>query len=130
MTEKLHLDGWSPTPSPMQEIPPPAGTTAERPELFSTWADLDAVMGPIEWDWKNWLARGFLNISVGMTGEGKSYLALRICGSYLLGWDWPDGTPFTGKQGSVIWCEAEAAQAINLSRAKRMGLPLIEFLVR
>jgi hypothetical protein len=59
-----------------------------------------------------------------MTGEGKSVLSLRICGSYLLGWPWPDGTPFTGETGSVIWCEAEAAQALNLERAKKWGLPI------
>jgi hypothetical protein len=59
-----------------------------------------------------------------MTGEGKSILALRICGSYLMGWPWPDGSPFTGKTGNVIWCEAEAAQALNLERAKKWGLPI------
>jgi hypothetical protein len=96
---------------------------------FCTWADMDGILGPIAWDWKGWLPRGFLNISVGMSGEGKSMLALRICGCYLLGWDWPDGTPFTGQIGKVVWCEAEAAQAMNLERAKRWGLPIENILI-
>lgn len=100
------------------------GTNNIEPADFSTWADLDKVIGPISWDWPNWLAKGFLNISVGMTGEGKSILALRICASYLMGWPWPDGTPFIGETGSVVWCEAEAAQALNLERAKKWGLPI------
>jgi hypothetical protein len=91
---------------------------------FSTWSDLDAVIGPICWDWQNWLAKGFLNILVGMTGEGKSILSLRICASYLAGWCWPDGKLFTGETSKVIWCEAEAAQALNLERAKKWGLPI------
>jgi len=90
----------------------------------SSWQDLDKIVGPICWDWQDWLARGFLNIFVGSTGEGKSSIALRICASYLLGWPWPDGTPFTGEQGYVVWCESEAAQALNLDRAKKWGLPL------
>jgi len=95
---------------------------------FTSWEDLNQVIGPISWDWKDWLAKGFLNILVGMTGEGKSILSLRICGCYLLGWDWPDGTPFTGETGNVVWCEAEAAQAMNLDRAKKWGLPIEKIL--
>jgi hypothetical protein len=91
---------------------------------YSTWGDLDNMIGPISWDWPDWLAKGFLNILVGMTGEGKSLLSLRICGCYLLGWPWPDGTPFTAEMGKVVWCEAEAAQALNLERAKKWGLPI------
>jgi hypothetical protein len=90
----------------------------------STWSDLDGVIGPILWEWPDWLARGFLNILVGMTGEGKSILALRICACYLLGWAWPDGSKFEGQPGNIIWCEAEAAQALNLARAKKWGLPI------
>jgi hypothetical protein len=95
---------------------------------FTTWLDLDGVIGPISWAWQDWLAKGFLNILVGMTGEGKSILSLRVCGSYLLGWSWPDGKPFAGETGNVIWCEAEAAQALNLERAKKWGLPIDKLL--
>jgi hypothetical protein len=90
----------------------------------SSWADLDKILGPIEWDWKNWIAKGFLSMLVGKLGVGKSVLELRICACYLLGWEFPDGTPFTGETGKVVWLEGEAGQAMNLSRAKAWGLPI------
>jgi hypothetical protein len=31
---------------------------------------------------------------------------------------------YRGETGSVLWCEAEAAQAVNLERARAWGLPL------
>lgn len=95
----------------------------EKESIFSTWADLDTVLGPIEWDWPGWLAKGFLHILVGMTGEGKSRLALRVCGTYLNGCEWPDGSPYNGDAACVLWCEAEAGQAMNRDRAKAMGYP-------
>jgi hypothetical protein len=112
-------------PPPVPEAPPwDIPISAPVKSEFSTWADMDKLIGPICWDWSYWLARGFLNISVGMTGEGKSSLSLRVGGCYLLGWDWPDCTPFTGQIGNIGWCESEAAQALNLARAKKWGLPL------
>ena len=90
----------------------------------ATWADLDNLIGPIKWLWKNWLPQGMLTIIAGELGVGKSIMALRIAACFLRGDPWPDGTPYTGETGAVLWCEAEAAQAINLSRAKAWGLPL------
>lgn len=90
----------------------------------TTWADIEHQLGPIEWAWKPWLPKGMLTILAGESGGGKSALALRLAGCFILGWDWPDGTPFDGETGSVLWCEAEAAQAIHLDRAKKWGIPL------
>jgi len=90
----------------------------------ATWADLDSLIGPIKWLWKNWLPQGMLTIIAGELGVGKSIMALRIAACFLRGDPWPDGTPYTGETGAILWCEAEAAQAINLSRAKAWGLPL------
>lgn len=56
-------------------------------------------------------------------GIGKSVLALRLAAVYLLGWPWPDGTPYTGERGRVLWCETEGGQALNLARATAWGLP-------
>jgi len=97
------------------DAPPPGGTS---------WADLDQAIGPVTFAWQGWLPVGLLTILAGETGTGKSALMLRIAASLLLGWPWPDGTPYTGGTSKVLWCEAEAAQAINLDRAKRWGLPL------
>jgi len=91
---------------------------------FSTWEDIDRLLGPIEWDWEPWLPRGMTSIVASEPGLGKSGLVLRTAASVILGWDWPDGQQYTGELGSVCWCESEASQAINLDRAKKWGIPL------
>lgn len=89
-----------------------------------TFQDLESLIGPIQWAWKGWLPLGLLTIVASEPGIGKSALALRLAASVILGLPWPDGTPYAGSRGSVLWCEAEAAQAINLERAKQWGIPL------
>jgi hypothetical protein len=94
-----------------------------------TFADLDDILSPIVWEWRQWQAKGLLTLIVSMSGEGKTCVALRICGCYLLKLPWPDGTLFTGETGSVVWCEAEAFQAGNLERANKWGYPLDKILI-
>jgi len=72
----------------------------------TSWANLHESIGPVEYDWQGWLPKGLLTILVSKSGDGKSLLALRLCGCYLLGLDWPDGTEFVGETGSVLWVEA------------------------
>lgn len=98
-------------------------TPAKIESIFSNWSDLDGVLGPLEWEWEGWLAKGFLHILVGQTGEGKSRLALRIAATYLTNANWPDGSHFQGARGSIGWAEAEAGQAMNRDRARAMDLP-------
>ena len=89
-----------------------------------TWADIVELIGPIEWDWQDWLPRGLLTILASESGIGKSALILRVAHTYIDGMPWPDGSAYKGKVGSVLWCESEAAQAINLQRAQAWGIPL------
>jgi RecA-family ATPase len=93
-----------------------------------TWTTMAKVVAKITWAWLYWLANGFVAIIAGSSGSGKSMLVLRICGCFTNGWDWPDGTPFEGDKGSVLWCEGEAAQAINLERARQYGLDMSRFI--
>ncbi len=95
----------------------------------STWVELQQAVSPVAWCWANWLPAGMLTLVAGEPGSGKSALALRVAATFLRGDPWPDGTPYTGERGKVIWCEAEAAQAINLSRAKSWDLPLDSLVV-
>lgn len=93
------------------------------PQAGSTWADMGKIIGPICWEWRPWLPKGLLTMLAGDSGTGKSIVALRLAGCPLRGDPWPDGTAYTGEIGKVLWCEAEAAQAINFERATNWGLP-------
>lgn len=95
---------------------------------LTTWLDMETRVSEVTWAWKLYLPNGFVTMVAGQGGSGKSSIVLRLCGCYTEGWNWPDGTPFTGEKGSVLWCEAEAAQAINLARAKKYGLDLSKIL--
>jgi hypothetical protein len=94
----------------------------------ATWEDLASVVGSIEWDWNGWLARGLPTVAAGEPGTGKSALALRIAATYIKGLPWPDGSLYSGERGAVLWCEAEAGQAIHLERARAWKLPLKKLL--
>lgn len=106
----------------------PEADEEETEKTYGNWADLEDLMGSIEWEWQPWLCKGLLTLVAGKPGEGKSALMLRVAATFLLGWNWPDDTPFDGQAGKVLWCESEAAQAINLERAKAWGLPLDQLL--
>lgn len=101
---------------------PVAGALLADPYHYSTWADIQT--GPLEYSWKAWLVNGLLTLLVSYSGDGKSLLALRLCGSFINGQSWPDGAPFEGRQGKVLWVECEAAQALNLLRANIFRYPL------
>lgn len=93
------------------------------PESATTWADLREAIGPIEWAWSVWLPRGLLTLLAAEQEAGKSLLALRIAQTFITGQAWPDGMPYEGDTGAVLWCEAESAQAMNLERAAKWGIP-------
>ena len=57
---------------------------------------------PIDWLWKNWLARGKLHLLAGAPGQGKTTLAMGIAATLSAGGLWPDKT--RAPEGSVlIW---------------------------
>lgn len=90
----------------------------------SSWETMAGIIGPVKWAWEPWLPLGLLTMIVSESGTGKSALALRIASCFLREDPWPDGKPFDLEAGHILWCEAEAAQAINLDRAKKWGLPI------
>src|SRR5512143_3769974 len=48
---------------------------------------------PVQWFWRNWLARGKLHVLAGTAGTGKTTLALAMAATVTIGGRWPDGTP-------------------------------------
>jgi len=97
------------------------GEAGDDPLRPGSWADLAVI--PTTWDWDMWLARGVATILSGESGVGKSIAALRIAGVFINRWSWPDGTPYKGEAGAVLWCEAEAFQQVHRERAENWGMP-------
>jgi hypothetical protein len=126
ITEAVDLPGVAPITEGANIIPR-MGPKPTAPEC-SSWLDLGKAVGSITWHWERWLSPGFLHLLASKSGMGKSSLALRIAGCYLLGWPWPDGNNFTVDRGMVLWCESESAQALNLQRAGKWGLPIDKIL--
>lgn len=102
-----------------------AATDPHAPQRhYVTWADIDKLLGEVVWDWQGWLPRGHLAMIVGSQEAGKSLVSLRLVGTYTMGWPWPDGTPFEGTPGRVVWAEGEVGHHLNISRAKAWGMDL------
>jgi len=89
-----------------------------------TWADLGRELGPQTWSWPQWLPNGYLVLVAAAPGVGKSALCLRLAASVIRSDPWPDGQPYVWSTGVVLWGEAEAAQGINLERARQWRIPL------
>jgi putative DNA primase/helicase len=81
---------------------------------------------PIEWDWPGWLPRGFVTVLASEPGMGKSLLCLRLAACYVMETLLPDGQPYQGSRGRVVWCEGEASMSLNLGRAKAWGLDVTD----
>lgn len=103
-------------------LPSIAGARSHLDYPGSTWADLDHVQDPIQWDWFGWLPLGFLTILASKPGVGKSALCLRIAASYITGLAWPDNTAFGRERGPILWCEGESGLTLHLDRIRHWGL--------
>jgi len=97
-----------------------AGTTALLCPASATAEEIAQTT----WVWENWLPRGHITILAGQPGVGKSALALEICRRGLLGLDWPDRTPIAEPLEKVVYCDSEGAQAINIERMRKWGVPI------
>ena len=96
-----------------------AGPAAPR---YSTYADLAGLLGSVSWAWEGWLPNGLLTMLAGESAMGKSHLAIRVASTFLRGDSWPDGQPFMGQTGKVLWAEAEGGAQLHHQRLIQMGL--------
>ncbi|MDX1963514.1 MAG: AAA family ATPase [Pirellulales bacterium] len=101
------------------------------PDQPTTFADLSGKIAATEWEWQDWLPRGFLTLLVAEQSIGKSYFALTAIGRAILcGGIWPDRTPAQHDPKSrILWCESEGMLAAHLERASKAGLPLSRILI-
>ena len=103
-------------------------TSGSYGEATSSWSEMEEIFDGIKWVWNGWLALGFLVIIAASSGDGKSALVLSLCKCFTQGFMWPDKTPYKWETGKVLWCECEAAQALNIDRARKYDLDLVQFL--
>ncbi|MBE3144041.1 MAG: AAA family ATPase [Planctomycetes bacterium] len=108
---------------PIPEDPPVTDDQPQEARTPKSFADIKKLLGPTEWDWKKWIARGYLHIIGAQSGDGKSAVELDICKTYTTGAPFPDGSPYNDEIGYVLWCETEAAQVIHLDRCAAWGIP-------
>lgn len=87
-----------------------------------TATDVRRIQGETEWAWRGWLPCGHLTMVAGEQANMKSALALRIGACFSEGWPWPDGSPFTGQRGKILWIEAESAHGVTATRAASWGM--------
>jgi len=59
---------------------------------------------------------------VGEKTAGKTWFMLRLVQSVITGCDWPDGRPYEGETGSVVWCDSEGFIHEVKSRLRDMGV--------
>jgi len=106
-----------------EEIPKTDSPPEQPPSTFPHWGEIAEGLKNIEFLWPGWLPLGFLSILAGEPGVGKSALALSLAKCVINGGQWPDGQPCPNG-GKVIWLESEGSLALNLERARRIGIPL------
>lgn len=100
-----------------KENPTPSYALESGHKLY-TFEDVEPFYDSITWAWESWIPNGFLSMLVGTQGMGKSIFLLQLVGCFTNGWGWPDGTPFTGTQGNVLWVEGEDSERLNLERMR------------
>jgi len=101
---------------------PVVARPAPRPRPSSV-ADLEAVLSATRWHWPLWLPIGFLTLLAGEAGVGKTFVALWLAACLLRGRPWPDETDGPDGQGSIVWVDTEASQALLAERVACWALP-------
>lgn len=84
---------------------------------------------PIDWVWKDWLAKGKLTLLAGAGGAGKTTISLSIASAISSGGTFPDGSP--SNQGSVlIWSGEDDSSDVLVPRliAANASLEKISFI--
>jgi len=104
---------------------------ANRPALFSTDNDLDAVLQDITWLWPGWIPNGFPTLLIGDQEAGKSQVAQSLCHALLTGSRWPDGQTNTVNPVGVrlMWIDTEGTLALFRKRCKDWAMPRGHFIL-
>lgn len=103
--------------------------TAPQPEAdpaasFATLADIARTISAQSWVWKDWIARGVLNVVAAEPGTGKTRFGLDLARRLWFGEPWPDGQANEFPAGTrTLWIQGDRNFAEMLTAARAFGLP-------
>ena len=60
-------------------------------------------VGPVEWLWRGWVAKGMIHVLAGSPGVGKSTIAFELAAILSSGGRWPDDQPSPEPCKALIW---------------------------
>lgn len=80
----------------------------------------DVQPRPIEWLWRDRIAKGAATLVVGNPGEGKSHLATSFIAAVSGGGVWPDGTCCT-RSKAIILCGEDSVESTLRPRLEAAG---------
>jgi hypothetical protein len=114
------------------EISAAHNTIVCKADTFATVAELDDVLGNVEWLWKYWLPKGLLTILAGMPDAGKTMIAIDWLRIVTTGASFYNCEPL-GAPANSVWIDAESGQQILRERVHwlkadkyRVFLPVID----
>jgi len=107
--------------------PPPAATqttttASGKVVIYTDYEELGPTIGGIRWVWPGWVPKGVVVAVGGEEEVGKSAFAERLCGSYIEGWEWPDGQPGPLERRPCVWIDGEGVEGQTLDRLTRWGM--------
>ena len=109
-----------------KEIVFEAKTVKERPgwKAFCSLAEIEEIIGQIEWLWPGWIPKGMVSLLVGQPSVGKSIFALHLCRAVIKGLPWLGGYKPEEKAqaGKAVWVDMEHILRVLIERAKRFGI--------
>lgn len=73
-------------------------------------------LGRVEFLWRNWLLKNYINMFVAESGYGKTFIALDIARRIAMNEAMPDGSKPNIRSGKTIWVDAENMGQIAKNR--------------
>lgn len=96
-----------------------AHLSSQAPSVILT-SSLDYIPEPIDWLWKDWLAKGKLHLLAGAPGTGKTTIGIDLAAAITSGGSWPDGSAV--EPGEVlIWSGEDGINDTLLPRFMAAG---------
>lgn len=114
----------------IQEVCAAADVACRRTGRWHTVAELDDILGAVEWLWPYWIPRGFFTLFVAEPGTGKSMIALdwvKRAMDPMMGWP---TAPYINTNGNApdysdlttVWVETENSHQLISERSKGMRI--------